>query len=64
MVIPNISCSHCANAITRALKGVAGVKDVTVDVPAKAVSVNYDAPANEQGLKDAVTAIGYTPKGD
>ncbi|MHB0876807.1 MAG: heavy-metal-associated domain-containing protein [Anaerolineae bacterium] len=63
MVIPNISCQHCAGAITRELKSIAGVKDINVDVAAKAVTVSYDAPASEQGIREALTAIGYAPKG-
>jgi copper chaperone len=41
--VPDISCDHCARAITNALTPVAGVESVAVDIPAKSVTVEYDA---------------------
>jgi copper chaperone CopZ len=40
--VPDISCEHCARAITNALTPVDGVQEVTVDIPAKQVRVAYD----------------------
>lgn len=41
--VPDISCDHCARAITNALTPVDGVERVSVDIPAKNVTVEYDA---------------------
>jgi len=41
--VPDISCEHCARAITNALTPVAGVANVSVDIPGKSVTVEYDA---------------------
>jgi copper chaperone len=41
--VPDISCEHCARAITNALTPVAGVERVAVDIPGKSVTVEYDA---------------------
>ncbi|MGI8912872.1 MAG: heavy-metal-associated domain-containing protein [Chloroflexota bacterium] len=40
--VPDISCEHCERAIKGALTPVAGVQQVTVDIPAKQVRVEYD----------------------
>ena len=40
--VPDISCEHCERAITEALAPVEGVESVTVDIPTKRVSVQYD----------------------
>lgn len=39
---PNISCKSCAAAITNTLGKLQGVQQVTVDVAAKIVDVQYD----------------------
>jgi copper chaperone CopZ len=40
--VPDISCEHCQNAITKALSPVEGVQAVNVDIPTKRVTVTYD----------------------
>ena len=40
--VPDISCEHCERTIKGALGPVAGVRAVTVDIPAKQVRVEYD----------------------
>jgi copper chaperone len=40
--VPEISCEHCAQAITNALKPQAGVQQVRVDVPTQQVHLEYD----------------------
>jgi copper chaperone len=41
--VPDISCDHCARTVTNALTPLAGVERVAVDIPAKRVTVDYDA---------------------
>ena len=40
--VPDISCEHCERTITQALTPLDGVREVTVDIPAKQVRVDYD----------------------
>lgn len=40
--VPDISCDHCERAITAALSPVAGVQQVSVDIPGRSVRVEYD----------------------
>ena len=52
--IPEISCEHCSQAITRALQPQPGVRSVRVDVPTQQVHLEFD----EQQLSlDRVKAI-------
>lgn len=40
--VEGMSCSHCVNAIHKAVGALEGVIGVTVDLKAKTVSVEYD----------------------
>ncbi len=40
--IPEISCEHCSQAITKVLQPQAGVQSVSVDVPTQRVHLEYD----------------------
>ena len=40
--VPEISCEHCSQAITKALKPQAGVQSVRVDVPTQKVHLEFD----------------------
>lgn len=43
--IPEISCEHCSQAITKALQPQVGVQSVQVDVPTQKVRLEYDERA-------------------
>ncbi len=40
--VPDVSCDHCARAITQALTPQPGIAAVQVDVAGKHVTVEYD----------------------
>jgi copper chaperone len=40
--VPDISCGHCQATITGALSPIPGVDSVSVDIPTKKVTVQYD----------------------
>ena len=42
---PDISCAHCAAAITQAVSAIPGVETVDVDVPSKRVTIGHRAGA-------------------
>ena len=59
---PDISCEHCANAITGALSALEGVASVAVDVDEKRVDVKYDAAsASVEQIDAALEEEGYPP---
>lgn len=43
--VPDISCGHCEKTVLGALEGKPGVNSVRVDIPAKAVYLDYDESA-------------------
>ena len=58
--VPDISCNHCKMAIEAALLGLAGVIAVEAEVPAKTVSVRFDADElTLQAIKQAIEEAGY-----
>ncbi len=58
--VGGMSCGHCVMAVTKALKGVPGVKDAQVDLQGGRAVVDYDAPATPRELVGAVLEEGYT----
>ena len=57
--VPNISCQHCTHTITMELSEIEGVSNVDADVQTRLVTVTFDEPANEQGIKDLLAEINY-----
>ena len=43
LTVPDISCEHCVRSVTEALTPIDGIQTVTVDIPSKQVTVQYDA---------------------
>ena len=57
--VPNISCGHCVMTIERELNELAGVSSVKADADAKTVTVAWDTPASEDGVKALLAEINY-----
>ena len=58
--IPDISCEHCQNTITKALTPVEGVRSVTVDIPTKQARVEYDeTKVNVEKMKEVLQEEDY-----
>ncbi|MDT7533005.1 heavy metal-associated domain-containing protein [Sphingobium sp. SA2] len=58
--IENMTCAMCPVTVTKAMKGVAGVKSVTVDFAAKTATVIYDpATATVAAIAAASSNAGY-----
>jgi copper chaperone CopZ len=51
-----MSCKHCANSIIEEVSQVAGIRDVVVDVAAKAVTVRGTALDDERVCAAVVEA--------
>ncbi len=59
---PDISCDHCAHAISSALTALNGVGQVDVDVDAKRVDVAFDdGLTSADEIDAALEAEGYPP---
>lgn len=42
LMVPDVSCEHCARTVTNALISEDGVQQVDVDVASKQVRIEYD----------------------
>ena len=63
--VPAISCNHCKMAIEGALRDIDGVSAVSVEVPDKTVSLDYDADLVDlDELKDTIEEEGYPVVGE
>lgn len=59
--VPDVSCGHCKSSIEGALNPLEGVREATVDIETKAVTVEFDeATLGEDKLIDAINGAGYT----
>ncbi|MCB0079124.1 MAG: heavy-metal-associated domain-containing protein [Anaerolineales bacterium] len=56
---PDMACDHCKATIERAMRDADGVSAVAVDLPAKRVTISYDAPASAATLSALMDEIGY-----
>ena len=58
--VQGMSCGHCVQHVEAALKKVAGVGSVSVDLAKGKASVEYDpVKTKPEALKKAVDAAGY-----
>ena len=59
--VDGMSCEHCVRAVTNAVSGVSGAKDVSVDLKNGTVSFNLDSgEAALDAITAAITEEGYT----
>jgi len=58
--INGMTCEHCVRAVTKAISGIAGTSDVSVDLIAGTASFVCDpAKASLQAVKAAIIEEGY-----
>lgn len=58
--VEGMSCSHCENAVKKAVGSLEGVDKVTVSLEAKTVTVDYDASRlSLDSIKQAIEDQGY-----
>lgn len=58
--VPDISCEHCQQTITRVLSGRPGVQSVRVDIPTKQVTLEVDdGRVNLEQLQQALADEDY-----
>lgn len=57
--VPEMSCQHCVNAITKEVSGVEGVQNVKIDLSSKRVSVQANDSVATATLVEAINEAGY-----
>lgn len=56
--VRDMSCNHCVNRISGALKAVPGVEKLSIDLPAKRLEV--EGTASAEAIVQAIREAGYT----
>ena len=58
--VENMTCATCPITVRRAMEGVAGVQDVTIDYEAKTATAHFDpAKTTVRDIATASTEAGY-----
>jgi len=57
--VEGMTCAHCAGAVTREVRKVAGVSDVAVDVTEGTLTVTVSGSAPDAEIAAAVDEAGY-----
>jgi len=57
----NMTCNGCVNTVRTEVEGVSGVVNVDINKPSQLVTVEWQAPATWDTIKDALTDIDYAP---
>jgi copper chaperone len=57
--IKGMTCGHCVNSVSTELRGLPGVRDVSVDLAAGTATVTSDGPLDPQAVRTAVDEAGY-----
>lgn len=56
--VPSITCSHCVDKIEKFVGEIEGVSFVDSSVEKKSVVVEFDAPATQDLIKEALLDAG------
>ena len=57
--IKGMSCGHCVMAVTRALAGLAGLKNVQVNLEKGEATFDEETPVSRELIRDAIARAGY-----
>ena len=62
--VPDVSCGHCKSSIESALGPVAGVREATVDIDTKQVTVDFDEAVTDRAtVVRTIESAGYAVAG-
>ncbi|EPZ95242.1 copper-binding metallochaperone CopP [Helicobacter pylori] len=56
--VPSITCNHCVDKIEKFVGEIEGVSFIDVSVEKKSVVVEFDAPATQDLIKEALLDAG------
>jgi copper chaperone len=57
--VTGMTCGHCVASVTEEVSEIAGVTDVSVDLPTGALTVTSDQPLPDDAVRAAVEEAGY-----
>lgn len=61
--VTGMTCDHCVSAVRAELAGLAGVQEVSIELPTGRVTVISDAPLPPDQVRAAVDEAGYALAG-
>jgi len=60
-MVTGMTCGGCENAVTRAVRQIEGVEEVTASHADNQVAVTFDAGRVNAGMiRERITTLGYT----
>ena len=62
--VTGMTCAACSAHVEKAVKGVEGIKSVSVSLLTNSMLVDFDAPATAQSIFTAVQNGGYGSSAD
>ena len=57
--VPEVSCQHCVNAITKEVSAIPGVQQVQVALDSKTVTVEHADQVSTAAIVAAINEAGY-----
>ena len=57
--IRGMSCQHCVKAVTKALGGIDGIRDVQVDLEKGEASFTEERPVDRALIRERITKAGF-----
>ena len=57
--IKGMSCNHCVMAVTKALNGIEGIKDVKVDLEKGEATFDETKPVDMEIISEQIERAGY-----
>jgi copper chaperone len=57
--IKGMSCGHCVMAVTKALAGLPGVKNVQVSLEKGEATFDEETPVSRELIRDTIARAGY-----
>lgn len=57
--VPDVSCGHCVNAITKEVSTLPGIAKVDVNLNDKTVTVEHDTQVDTAAIVAAINEAGY-----
>jgi len=57
--IKGMSCQHCVMAVTKALGGVEGIKDIRVDLEKGEATFTEEKPVDRMLIRERIAKAGF-----
>lgn len=57
--IKGMSCNHCVIAVTKALNGIEGIKNVNVDLQKGQASFDEEKPVDSETVRSRIKKAGF-----